>query len=82
MKNEKPRWVRRKDGSCCNMSIGSNCRCWMCQVVMKWVDMNHLTTGTKRQQFANKLLDYLCYTMGYSGCENMNVFDKTKKSAV
>ena len=77
LKEDKPRWIRRKNGVCHNMSIGSNCRCWMCQAVMKWVGMNHFTTGKKRQKFANKLLDYLCYRMGYTGCEKTKTFDTT-----
>lgn len=68
MKGQKPRWVKTKDGGSHNASIGSNCRCWMCKVVMKWVNLHHHTTGRERQQYAEKLISYLCYRMGYSGC--------------
>jgi len=69
MKGDKPRWRRTKSGGSTNMAIGSNCRCWMCQAVMKWVNQHHFTTGRKRQQFAEKMLTYLAYRMGYTGCK-------------
>lgn len=77
MKGEKPRWVKTKHGSTKNMSIGSNCRCWMCLTVMKWIDLNHFTTGQKRDKLADDLISYLAYRMGYSGCGKFNTFQKT-----
>lgn len=77
MRGDKPRWLKKKSGTWSNMSIGSNCRCWMCQAVMKWIDQNHWTTGREREKLAEKLLTYLCYRMGYSGCDDINIFEKT-----
>lgn len=67
MKGDKPRWIRTKSGSSKNMSIGSNCRCWMCQAVMKFIDQHHWTGGRKRQQYSEKMVSYLAYRMGYTG---------------
>ncbi len=69
MKGEKPRWVRTKDGASQNMSIGSNCRCWMCQAVTKFIEQHHWTTGRERQQYSEKLVTYLAYRMGFTGCK-------------
>lgn len=67
MREDKPRWIRTSTGSSKNMSIGSNCRCWMCQAVMKFIDQHHFTHGYERKKFESKLLDYLSYRMGYTG---------------
>jgi len=67
LRGDKPRWIRTGYGSSKNMSIGSNCRCWMCQAVMKFIDQHHFTTGRERQQYAEKLVTYLAYRMGYTG---------------
>lgn len=69
MRGDKPRWRGTKTGGSKNMAIGSNCRCWMCQAVTKWIDQHHFTSGRERQRFAEKLLTYLAYRMGYTGCE-------------
>lgn len=61
MKGDPPHWIAG-----CNVAIGSNCKCWMCRAVSKWINENHFTTGKQRQVFAEKLLTYLAYRMGYT----------------
>ena len=67
MRGDKPRWIRTRSGGSHNMSIGSNCRCWMCQAVMKFINRHHFTTGKKRLIAQDKLIDYLAFRMGYTG---------------
>lgn len=77
MRGDKAKWIRTRDGTSHNMQFGSNCGCWMCKAVTKWVDAHHWTSGRERERFAERLLTYLCYRMGFSGCEDVTTLDKT-----
>ena len=70
-------WVKDKKGTSHNKRFGSNCKCWMCKAVTKWIDMHHHTTGRERQRYADKLITYLCYRMGFSGCEDVTTLQQT-----
>lgn len=69
MKGDKPKWVKKKNGSCENISIGSNCKCWMCKAVSEWINKNGFTYGEQRKKNALKLTEYLAHRMGYTNCK-------------
>ena len=79
MREDKPRWITTRKGVSCNMSIGSNCRCWMCQAVMKFINRHHFTTGKARLIAQDKLIDYLAWRMGYTGTKIKRLKDTFPK---
>lgn len=79
MRSDKPRWITTRRGTSHNMAIGSNCRCWMCQAVTKFIDRHHFTTGKRRLIYQDKLIDYLAYRMGYTGTKTTRLKDTFPK---